>query len=163
MTVQRHRGLTEQAAQAAVDQACRMLRLPTIRGQFPELAEAAAREQLSYLGPQHDHRQPGHRLQRRLRRLAQDLHRWLTFGGNIIETGTDSYRLAQTRARAEHNAGRPRWPQPPPIDRALVRITPNDESFLSGRSLRSRQVGRGIQGRRLRAECLVHHALRMPS
>ncbi|MGI8335157.1 ATP-binding protein [Actinomadura scrupuli] len=50
MTVQRHRGLTEQAAQAAVDQACRMLRLPTIRGQFPELAEAAAREQMSYLG-----------------------------------------------------------------------------------------------------------------
>ena len=30
----------------------------------------------------------------------------LTFGGNIIETGTDSYRLAQTRARAEqHVAG----------------------------------------------------------
>jgi len=30
----------------------------------------------------------------------------LTFGGNIIETGTDSYRLAQTRARAEqHIAG----------------------------------------------------------
>jgi DNA replication protein DnaC len=28
----------------------------------------------------------------------------LTFGGNIIETGTDSYRLAQTRARAENNA-----------------------------------------------------------
>jgi DNA replication protein DnaC len=26
----------------------------------------------------------------------------LTFGGNIIETGTDSYRLAQTRARADH-------------------------------------------------------------
>jgi IstB-like ATP binding protein len=26
----------------------------------------------------------------------------LTFGGNIIETGTDSYRLAQTRARAGH-------------------------------------------------------------
>jgi DNA replication protein DnaC len=25
----------------------------------------------------------------------------LTFGGNIIETGTDSYRLAQTRAKAE--------------------------------------------------------------
>jgi len=24
----------------------------------------------------------------------------LTFGGNIIETGTDSYRLAQTRAKA---------------------------------------------------------------
>ena len=26
----------------------------------------------------------------------------LTFGGNIIETGTDFYRLAQTRARAGH-------------------------------------------------------------
>jgi DNA replication protein DnaC len=25
----------------------------------------------------------------------------ITFGGNIIETGTDSYRLAQTRTRAE--------------------------------------------------------------
>lgn len=25
----------------------------------------------------------------------------LAFGGNIIETGTDSYRLATTRARAE--------------------------------------------------------------
>ncbi len=25
----------------------------------------------------------------------------LTFGGNIIETGTDSYRLAQTKAQAE--------------------------------------------------------------
>jgi DNA replication protein DnaC len=46
----RHRGLTEQAADAAVDQACRMLRLPTIRQQFPELAEAAARDQMSYRG-----------------------------------------------------------------------------------------------------------------
>lgn len=26
----------------------------------------------------------------------------LTFNGTIIETGTDSYRLATTRARAEH-------------------------------------------------------------
>ena len=43
-------------------------------------------------------------------RLDQDLHRprlctvivdRLTFGGNIIETGTDSYRLATTRAQAE--------------------------------------------------------------
>ncbi|WP_425472573.1 hypothetical protein [Streptomyces hawaiiensis] len=44
MTFQRHRGLTEQAADAAVDQACRMLRLPTIRAQIPDLAEAAARD-----------------------------------------------------------------------------------------------------------------------
>jgi hypothetical protein len=30
----------------------------------------------------------------------------LTFGGNIIQTGTDSYRLAHARARAEqHLAG----------------------------------------------------------
>jgi hypothetical protein len=29
---------------------------------------------------------------------------WVT-SGNIIETGTDSYRLAPTRARTEHNAG----------------------------------------------------------
>jgi DNA replication protein DnaC len=50
LTVQRHRGLTEQAAQAAIDQACRMLRLPTIRIQFGELADTAAREQMSYLG-----------------------------------------------------------------------------------------------------------------
>lgn len=35
MTAQRHRGLTEQAADAAIDTACRMLRLPTIRAQFP--------------------------------------------------------------------------------------------------------------------------------
>ncbi|WP_425577974.1 IS21-like element helper ATPase IstB [Streptomyces glaucus] len=35
---------------AAIDQACRMLRLPTIRSRFPELAETASREQMSYLG-----------------------------------------------------------------------------------------------------------------
>ncbi|WP_425413476.1 ATP-binding protein [Nonomuraea maritima] len=42
--------MTEQAAQASIDQACRMLRLPSIRAQFPDLAEAAARDQMSYLG-----------------------------------------------------------------------------------------------------------------
>jgi DNA replication protein DnaC len=47
---QRHRGLTEPAADAAVDQACRLLRLPTIRAQFPDVADAAAREQMSYRG-----------------------------------------------------------------------------------------------------------------
>ncbi|KAB8186820.1 hypothetical protein FH608_045835, partial [Nonomuraea phyllanthi] len=50
MTFPRHRGLTEQAAQAAVDSACRMLRLPTIRRQFGELADTATREQMTYLG-----------------------------------------------------------------------------------------------------------------
>jgi IstB-like ATP binding protein len=50
MTAKPRRGLTEQAADAAVDQACRMLHLPTVRAQFPDLAEAAAREQISYRG-----------------------------------------------------------------------------------------------------------------
>jgi DNA replication protein DnaC len=44
----RRNGLTEQAADAAIDQACRVLRLPTIRGQFSETADTAAREQMSY-------------------------------------------------------------------------------------------------------------------
>jgi hypothetical protein len=46
-TAKPRRGLTEQAADAAVDQACRMLHLPTIRAQFPGLADAAAREQMT--------------------------------------------------------------------------------------------------------------------
>src|SRR5947208_1925110 len=50
MTVQRHRGLTEQAADAAIDTACRSLRLPTIRAQFTVAADAAKREQLTYRG-----------------------------------------------------------------------------------------------------------------
>jgi DNA replication protein DnaC len=48
MTSNPRHGLTEHAADAAIDQACRMLRLPTIRAQFPGLADAAAREQMSY-------------------------------------------------------------------------------------------------------------------
>ncbi|CUU59764.1 DNA replication protein DnaC [Parafrankia irregularis] len=50
MTTQRHRGLTEQAAETAVDQACRLLRLPTVRAQFTDIAEAASREQMTYRG-----------------------------------------------------------------------------------------------------------------
>ena len=44
------RGVTEEAAAAAIDSACRLLRLPTIRAQFLEIAAASEREQLSYLG-----------------------------------------------------------------------------------------------------------------
>src|SRR5215471_5071987 len=44
------RGVTEQAAIAAIDSATRVLRLPTIRGRFEEVAAAAQREQLTYLG-----------------------------------------------------------------------------------------------------------------
>ncbi|MBQ0926756.1 IS21-like element helper ATPase IstB [Saccharopolyspora endophytica] len=46
----RPRGLTEQAADTAVDQACRMLRLPTIRSQFNDIADVASREQMTYRG-----------------------------------------------------------------------------------------------------------------
>jgi len=49
-TSTRHRGLTEQAADAAIDSACRSLRLPTIRAQFEAAADAAEREQLTYRG-----------------------------------------------------------------------------------------------------------------
>ena len=47
---QRGRGMTEQAADAAVDQACRALRLPTLRARFVEVADAAERQQLTYRG-----------------------------------------------------------------------------------------------------------------
>jgi DNA replication protein DnaC len=50
VTVPRHRGLTAQAADAAIDTACRVLRLPTIRAQFPAAADAAEREQMTYRG-----------------------------------------------------------------------------------------------------------------
>ena len=46
----RARAITEEAADAAVDTACRVLRLPTIRGQFAEAADKAEREQLTYRG-----------------------------------------------------------------------------------------------------------------
>lgn len=49
-TFRRRRGLTEQAAVAAVDQACRRLRLPTIRAVLDEALAVAGKEQLSYQG-----------------------------------------------------------------------------------------------------------------
>jgi hypothetical protein len=47
----RRRNVTEQAATAAIEQGCRMLRLPTIRDRFSEIAAAAEREQMTYLAP----------------------------------------------------------------------------------------------------------------
>src|SRR5690242_13136057 len=44
------RGMTEQAADAAIDQACRALRLPTMRAKFTDVADTAEKEQLSYRG-----------------------------------------------------------------------------------------------------------------
>ena len=49
MTTKR-RGMTEEAADAAIDQACRMLRMPTIRNSFTDYADRAGREQMSYRG-----------------------------------------------------------------------------------------------------------------
>ena len=49
MSTQR-RTVTDQAAVAAIEQGARMLRLPTIRDRFAEIAAAAEREQQSYLG-----------------------------------------------------------------------------------------------------------------
>lgn len=46
----RRRNMTDQAAQAAIDQACRALRLPTIRGVVDDTVSAAEREQLTYRG-----------------------------------------------------------------------------------------------------------------
>lgn len=46
----RARAMTEQAADAAIDTACRVLRLPTIRGRFAEAADKAEHDQLSYRG-----------------------------------------------------------------------------------------------------------------
>ncbi|MFP5070997.1 hypothetical protein ACLFMI_15215 [Pseudonocardia nantongensis] len=40
----RSRSMSEAAAQAAIDQACRAPRLPTIRSRFEEIAAAAGRE-----------------------------------------------------------------------------------------------------------------------
>jgi hypothetical protein len=46
----RRRGMTEEAAEAAIDQACRALRLPTIRTRAGEMLVAAEKEQLTYRG-----------------------------------------------------------------------------------------------------------------
>jgi DNA replication protein DnaC len=42
--------MTEPAAEAAIDQACRALRLPTMRTRVSDLVTAAEKEQLSYRG-----------------------------------------------------------------------------------------------------------------
>src|SRR5690349_17360654 len=50
MTTTSRRQPTEPAVAAAIEAGCRTLRLPTIRDRFGEIATAAEREQLSYLG-----------------------------------------------------------------------------------------------------------------
>ncbi|GAA1436238.1 hypothetical protein GCM10009601_63210 [Streptomyces thermospinosisporus] len=50
MTLPRQRGLTEQAAGAAIGTACRMLRLPSVRNEFTEIADRAMKDQVTYRG-----------------------------------------------------------------------------------------------------------------
>ncbi|CAL9279147.1 hypothetical protein SUDANB135_00112 [Streptomyces sp. SudanB135_2055] len=47
MTLPRQRGLTEQAATTAIHTACRMLRLPSIRNEFADIADWAMKDQMS--------------------------------------------------------------------------------------------------------------------
>lgn len=49
-SLRRRRSMTEQAATAAVDQACRRLRLPSVRTLVDEAVRVAEKEQLSYTG-----------------------------------------------------------------------------------------------------------------
>lgn len=50
MTLPRQRGLTEQAADAAIDTACRMLRLPSIRNECTKITDRAIKDQMTYRG-----------------------------------------------------------------------------------------------------------------
>ncbi|GAA3503463.1 IS21-like element helper ATPase IstB [Streptomyces prasinosporus] len=50
MTLPRQRGLTEQAADAAIDTACRMLRLPSIRNEFSDITDRVVKDQMTYRG-----------------------------------------------------------------------------------------------------------------
>ena len=50
MTTTSRRQPSEPAVAAAIETGCRTLRLPTIRDRFAEIAAAAEREQLTYLG-----------------------------------------------------------------------------------------------------------------
>lgn len=50
MTLPRQRGLTEQAANTAIDTACRLLRLPSIRNEFADIADRAMKDQMTYRG-----------------------------------------------------------------------------------------------------------------
>lgn len=50
MPLPRQRGLTEQAANAAIDTACRMLVLPSIRHESPDIAERAVKDQMTHRG-----------------------------------------------------------------------------------------------------------------
>jgi DNA replication protein DnaC len=50
MIEQRGRGMTGQAATTAIEGACKVLRMPTMRSRFPEIADSAEKQQLTYRG-----------------------------------------------------------------------------------------------------------------
>jgi DNA replication protein DnaC len=106
----RARAMTEQAADAAIDTACRVLRLPTIRSAFPEAAGRAERDQLSYRGflaellmaecEDRDHRSA----ERRLRAAGFPRPKWLSdfdFDANpAVNTGKSHLLIALGTAAA---------------------------------------------------------------
>ncbi len=50
MSLPRQRRLTEKAANTAIDTACRLLRLPSIRNEFADIADRAMKDQMTYRG-----------------------------------------------------------------------------------------------------------------
>ncbi|GGY13379.1 hypothetical protein GCM10010326_00800 [Streptomyces xanthochromogenes] len=86
-----HHNLTETASDAAIDTACRVLRLPTMRAQFPDLVACAERERLSYRGflaellmsecEDRDRR----RSERRIRAAGFPRQKWLALSGVSVK------------------------------------------------------------------------------
>lgn len=104
--IARQRGLTEPAAEAAIDQACRMLRLPTLRQQFVDIADAAEREQLTYRGflaellmAECEDRQR-RRSERRIKAAGFPREKWLT-DFNFEANANVEPALIQTLAKCE--------------------------------------------------------------
>ncbi|MEU2247849.1 hypothetical protein [Streptomyces sp. NPDC019224] len=50
MPLPRRRGSTEQAAEAAIDTACHLLRLAAIGNEFNEIADRAIKDRMTYCG-----------------------------------------------------------------------------------------------------------------
>jgi hypothetical protein len=93
----------------------------------------------------------------------------LTFGGNIIETGIDSYRLAQTRARADrhgtaradqHRNGETMQTQPADATAVAITAKTSDDRAVACTVTFSpdRQAGRGYKMELRSVELGVYHA-----